>query len=477
MKHLINYRKNGRWWLACCLAGLLFTSCKKLIEIDAPRGVIVGTEIYNKKSTAAAVLTGIFSDMAEFGSVYAGDYSVALCAGFAGDELAPTFYDNEYYMWFYTNQLSGLNAPIYWTNLYALIFRANAAMEGLKASSLQEDLRDQLIGEALFVRAFAYFHLTGLYGAVPLVLSTDWQVSGVAERVPVATVYDQLITDLKEAKSLLKTDYLQADIGLVSDTRLRPNKATASALLSRIYLYARHWPEAEAEATGLIDDPRFALESIDRVFLGDSKEAIWQFDNVDAAYNAAPARLYQNNYYPMFMLSDALMDQFEPDDARKEKWIRTTPLLDPTITVPPHPYKYKTIEAGTGPTEYQIVFRLAEQFLIRAEARAEQEKRTGANSAAADLDAIRLRAGLQPATAATLPQLQEAILKERQLELFSEFGHRWFDLKRTGNVDAVMTTVAPTKKTSWKTEYQLWPIPQNDILRNPSLAGQQNPGY
>jgi len=121
------------------------------------------------------------------------------------------------------------------------------------------------------------------------------------------------------------------------------------------------------------------------------------------------------------------------------------------------------------------VFRLAEQYLIRAEAKAQQG--TDMIGAAADLNVIRNRAGLANTTASTHDDLLAAVAHERQIELFAEWGHRWFDLKRTGQVDAVMSAVTPQKNPSgtWKTYQQLYPVPQSEISKNPFL--KQNAGY
>jgi len=127
--------------------------------------------------------------------------------------------------------------------------------------------------------------------------------------------------------------------------------------------------------------------------------------------------------------------------------------------------------------EYDIVLRLAEQYLIRAEARAKQNNLTGTGSAIIDLNVIRNRAGLSDTTITVQENMLNAILLERRKELFTEWGHRWFDLKRTGKIDAVMQAYAPVKGTTWESYKSLYPIAQKQIDLNPGMAGQQNPGY
>ena len=116
-----------------------------------------------------------------------------------------------------------------------------------------------------------------------------------------------------------------------------------------------------------------------------------------------------------------------------------------------------------------MILRLAEQYLIRAEARAQQGNLTGAIG---DLNIIRERAGLPDlSTALTQDKVIAAVMQERRIELVSEWGQRWLDLKRTGQVDSVLSKIKPT----WKINGQLYPIPQSELTNDPNLV--QNPGY
>jgi hypothetical protein len=171
-------------------------------------------------------------------------------------------------------------------------------------------------------------------------------------------------------------------------------------------------------------------------------------------------------------LSPLLVNSFEPGDLRLSNWTGSA-----TITYSGSPvtyyyaYKYKTTSASAY-TETLTLLRLAEQYLIRAEARARQNNLTGA---AEDVNAVRARAGLPVTTAATQADLLAAIAMERYHELFTEQGHRFFDLKRTGAVDAVMATVAPQKGATWSGFMQYWPIPVGETQTNLNLT--QTPGY
>ena len=116
-----------------------------------------------------------------------------------------------------------------------------------------------------------------------------------------------------------------------------------------------------------------------------------------------------------------------------------------------------------------MVLRLAEQYLIRAEARAQQNNISGAQS---DVNVIRNRAGLANTTATTQGTLLSAIEHERQIELFAEWGHRWMDLKRTNRADAIL---GPLKSSNWQSSDVLFPIPLTQIQNDPNFT--QNSGY
>jgi hypothetical protein len=143
------------------------------------------------------------------------------------------------------------------------------------------------------------------------------------------------------------------------------------------------------------------------------------------------------------------------------------------------PFKYK-LNTGTPRVEYNMVLRLAEQYCIRAEARAMLDQLPEAVS---DLNMIRKKAGLQDLKdITTQSQALVAIEQERRIEFFAEWGHRWFDLKRwrartathpdEKRIQEVMRVYRPA---TWKPTAALWPIPKDELIRNPALI--QNDGY
>jgi len=335
----------------------------------------------------------------------------------------------------------------------------------------------QLLGEAKFMRAFFYSYAVQIYGAVPLALNTDYRANNKLSRAPVQQVYTQIITDLKDAQSMLTDDYFK---GVTPGTteRGRPNKATATALLARMYLYMKDWENAEAQATAVINNPIYLPEQdLNQTFTANSRESIWYMQTVNI-----------NNYSPYdaqeFILSAApgqslnsvaisplLINSFEPGDDRLDKWVGK--LTDDDGTTYYYPFKYQRKYSNIP--EVIVMFRLSEQYLIRAEARAQQGRITGANSAQEDVDIIRVKALLQGTVADEKETMLDAIAQERKIELFTEWGHRWFDLIRTGKVDEVMSIVTTLKGGVWNADHQLLPIPYDETKINPNI--KQNPGY
>ena len=373
---------------------------------------------------------------------------------------------------FSANALLSSNSFV--TNLnssaYNTIYNTNSIIENLQAShAIMERTSRQLRGEAMCLRALTYFHLTDLWGALPLELSTDYTVNAIAPRSPDTAIYRQVINDLLAADTLLDTVYATG-AGNPTD-RTRPNKWAARALLARVCLYQGQWAAAEDAATTVLQQGSYLLEpSLDSVFLAGSREAIWQLQPVSAIMNSAEGAFFVpangTTTKPLFAITPYLLDAFESGDQRRSHWVGSKTVNGVSYA---YPFKYK-VRTGIYPyVEYNMVLRLAEIYLIRAEARAQQNNFSGA---IADLNLIRSRAGL-PVLSSTLSSVQVvmAVMQERRIELMAEWGHRWSDLRRTGQA----ATVLIPEKTNWNPNAVLYPIPLTELQRNPTIV--QNPGY
>jgi len=448
------------------IPGMLLTtaSCKKFIEVDVPIDQVSSDKAFLNDATALSSVLGLYANgnmLATRGSVensFLG--AVTALGGAAADDIylsSATYLDE-----FKTNTITVGSGYVNntWNYAYAVIFAANSAIEGLNASAgVSAAVKQQLLGETYFMRAFTYFYLTNLYGDVPMVTSTVNSVNLTLPRAPQADIYQLIISDLKTAQANLADAYPSAQ-------RARVNKAAAAALLARVYLYTKDYANAEVQATTVIGNGSYKLESLDTAFLNTSNEVIWQRFTF-YGYSVFGFNFVPSGTSPNYVLYPSLAAGFEPGDARMDKWMKPLPIGSVTYY---YPNKYKLRDATAG-NEYNVLLRLAEQYLIRAEARAQQGKITGAGSAAEDLNMVRTRAGLPGTTAASQSAMLLAIENERAHELFAELGHRWFDLKRTNRATAVLGPQKPT----WKATAVLFPVPANQILYNKNLT--QNEGY
>lgn len=458
----------------------MFFSCEKQLEVDPPVTSINGERVFREDGNAIALVTGLYPQIE---SVLSGNLGLSVLAGLSADELtlSPGIVSTDPLFFFYGNNL--LNSTPYvsfnWTALYKLVYICNSSIKGLsESSSMTPAVKKQLEGEAYFMRALCYYYLVTLYGDVPLITTPDYSVNSKLTRNASSGVWTQIIEDLKKAKALLSPTYLDGTLLKPDTERIRPVSGAASALLARAYLYTKDWANAELEATTLVNNTSvYELQSLDAVFLKNSREAIWQLAPINLGWNTEDGRAFiipatgLDNSNNSVYLSNSLLDSFELGDGRRMKWIDSVIVAGDTYH---YPNKYKSATYNAPVTEYLMVFRLAEQYLIRAEARAQQNNLQGAMD---DLNVIRDRAALPHTTAATQSELLAAILKERRVEMFTEIGQRWLDLKRTGTIDAVMQLETPLKAQGapWHSFQQLYPIPLDELQSDPNLS--QNPGY
>jgi hypothetical protein len=469
-------RKRLKLYIYALTLVACFFSCKKEIQIGPPVRTITTSQVFADSADAVAAISGIYSSMINTGgSLGFGDGEITAYCGGSADELVQ-FGNNAD---FYTNSLNPLTAStnVFWQSAYPYIYQTNVCIANLQASTaISLATKNQLIGEAKFFRALFYFYLVNMYGDVPLLLTSNYQVNDIAARTPQLQVNQQIIADLIAAQGLLRPDY-----SISGGQRIRANQAAATALLAREYLYTRDWKDAEAQSTAIISNSTYSIvPNLNNVFLANSPEAIlqWQQNTNFGTYNAT-AEGYNFIAYPgdppFWFLNQPLLNAFESGDQRRVAWVDSSNFSGTTYYFA---YKYKVgpfqAVANAPATEYYMVLRLAEQYLIRAEARAE----LGEDGAVNDLNVIRNRAGLPNYAGATdKASILTAIYHERQIELFAEWGQRWLDLRRTGQINAVMSTVTPLKSggSAWQPNQALYPVPYSEISLDHNLT--QNPGY
>lgn len=478
--------------LTLCLSSLM--SCTKFVEVDPPVTTTTGETVFDEDGNAIAALTSIYTNMAIARIDVTQGWLTNICftTGLTGDELSLNSTEVDL-LQYAENSISPTDYT--WYYIYRMIFMANSAIEQLpKGKHLTPAVQTQLLGEAKFIRSFCYFYLVNLYGDVPFPISTDYQVNRALPRTPVSEIYTFIVDELKSAQTLLNENFVGKDVMSTTDERVRPNKWAATALLARTYLYMKSYSDAEREASKLIDgNALFQLDNINDVFIKNSRESIWQIQSIglqeNRESNTREGQLFKLsslagvNEYKVY-LSEKFVEGFDKNDLRRSQWIDS--VTDGPMTYF-FPYKYKLGLEDAPTEEYSTVLRLGEMYLIRAEARIKDGNISGGIT---DLNSLRLRATskdpIVPKLSLLATNLPEAaalvaLENERKFELFTEWGHRWFDLKRTpgftnssqSRADEVLGQIKP----GWQSTDQLFPLPQNDLDQNPNLRGHQNPGY
>lgn len=508
--HIHKSHINLYFFIGLLPAFLSLAGCSKLIEINRPSNTVGNDVVFKTDERATTALMTVYAQMINFnGSISLSNGALPVFAGLMSDEYMKNYanVDPGDFMidGFYKNNIIRTNTMpdvAFWQNGYQVIFSANAVIEGVAASTspaLTAGARNLLTGEAKLVRAFQHFYLADLYGAIPLVLTTDINQTRTLERTPVNDVYVQIEQDLKAAFQLLPADYSAA-----KNTRYRANKWVAAALLARLYLYEKKYQEAAEQASIVINSGGYKLVSPEQVFKIGSEESLWQleystrggfpppevtFFTPAMQYNKVPddyKMLFTDpvmfaefasggQMIPQCPMTPALIGAFETGDLRKAMWTDTVPVpVEPPYNGKGYRFSHKTenvnLDGSLDPSAYTVM-RLAEMYLIRAEARAQLG--TALGDATDDINKIRTRAGLPDIATGTREQLLAAVAQERRVEFFGEWGHRWFDLKRTGKATEVLSNIE--EKKPWSNDHLLLPLPQQEMINNPLL--KQNPGY
>lgn len=414
-----------------------------------------------------------------------------------------------------------------WIMRYKSIGIFNSAIEGIQGAPIDDGDKSKFISELKFLRAYCYFDLVRNYGGVPLVLKI-YPADTHLPRNTVNEVYDQLITDLKEAASVLpkKSQYPASD-------KFRVSKGAALALLAKIYLYKEDWANAEVTAKQVMDLGDYSLETS----FGDlwsytyknGQESIFEIQNASSSTPNLPScPLYLMNstgdggwgYYGV--TSDLENAYLSEGDSIRMVWTinrQGKPVAgDPNnLSFDGRGYPANQSKSGRFCRKWyvpksqrpsnglysrdDIILRFADVILIHAEACAMQNKNA---EALASLKLIRDRVGLTTDMSLTGWDLINAVRKERRLELAFE-GDRLYDLRRwkdQAGKHVIEDVLGPNGSfvkynTETSTDYYetnnklepqdkgihfnaaihlLWPIPNSEIVASGGVVSQ-NPGY
>lgn len=447
-----------KFYSTCFILILVFlTSCKDVLE-PTPNDIRIDEITLTRAADVPLVRIGLYSAFRSLTS------SIVIAGDFTADHIKHngTFAS---YQEFGTKQITSTNSDIqaFWGAMYRTVYVANFILEKLPAvTGVTDDSRKQLTAEARFLRGLANFYGVYTYGDIPLATTTDQATSRNLPRTAKATVLTAVLADYTAALANLPDD---SSLGVAY-----LSKRVVQAALARFYLYQKNWAQAEANATLVINSGKFTLvpDYSTIVNLNFTAESIFE---VGYTQNDDPATL--NNLFVSrreVIPSDQLVIAL--NSAESGTRVNTIKFDASKQNGNDNGWavqKYGTAIAGNANI---VVFRLAEMYLIRAEARAQQGNLSVTSGAVADLNVLRTRAKASAATVASQADVLLAVERERQYELAFE-GYRWYDLVRTGRAQAVMSSFSP----NWNSRYEVWPIPQSETLRNPALQGAQNPGY
>lgn len=339
----------------------------------------------------------------------------------------------------------------FWSSMYDGINVANNVIAVVpQMTDMSEAEKNHALGELYFIRALNHFNLVNLFGDVPLKLEPTVGTGALdVPRTPRADVISAVIDDLVAAEKGLQA----------GGSKVRASKYAASALLARVYLYTGQYDLARKKATEVIEDGNYSIIDYDAVFKDGSAETIFEIDFTDlsrnriAEYNFPKSLNGRREVAP----TTSILSAYETDDKRYDLTFKFEGSLA-------YPVKYPDLAIGE---ENVKVLRLAEMYLIRAEAEARLEGDIGAIQD--DINVIRERAGLDVTGANTHADLLMAVEQERKVEFAFE-GHRWFDLVRTGRAMAVLPKVTSVNQT-------LFPIPLDELITNGHPLMVQNDGY
>jgi starch-binding outer membrane protein, SusD/RagB family len=330
-KHPIHY------FTAIVVLLLAAQSCKKFVTI-APATEVDADVIFSGDEPANIALIGLYAKMVkEFGlmngypSLYGGQYA---------DELEPLL-PQPSDLPFFQNELNADERVVrgIWSTAYNQVNHANQTIEKIAQSEgMTGKGRQQLTAEAKFIRGIYYFYLVNLFGEVPLILTSRYQETQQAKRMPITQVYQQIEQDLQEAVAgLPETWPVYPNTGAVP---IRATKFAAMTLLARVHLYRGNWQQAIQQCDAVMEAGKFKL-AIDPndAFRMSSPEIILGLQPTSIEYNTAEGHyfVYQPAIMPdgpAYVLTDSLVKAFEPTDKRFIAWAKPAMVENKRVYAP-----------------------------------------------------------------------------------------------------------------------------------------------
>lgn len=482
----------------------LFSACEGLLE-EAPRDLIDPERFYQSETDGVAAIAGIYSHMLN-GNTWG--IQMDILFGVNHDLLAPTrvLGAGQQFMG-YRWDASTERFRVIWREMYQGINDANLTIDRIQLSDIDRAAKDDILGEATFLRAFLYYYMVAMFGDVPLFTEPNtgdnFAETGQAPRTPKEQIYQQIIADCELAE------------GLLPDKRTRElsraTKWAAKALKMKTYLWMQDWAGAKAAAEDIIQNSHHRLlPNFEDIFDPENEfndEIIYQFDFLSDQVSTNRAARFspraQDDGVPaadrpfvftlgfgFFTMYQSFAKTYAENDRRRPMSVYDQINDDIPLRYNYLPKQWRENEPrGNTGLNYKF-YRLADIYLNLAEA--ENEINGGSQAAHDAINMVRDRAGLDDLAGLSQSELREAIRLERAKELVGEGNHRKLDLLRWGTLgqalqdrlaaesndpDAVQNNIRTIELTANNFEAfkSIGPIPASEILLNPNLT--QNQGY
>ncbi len=437
----------------------LLNSCSDSF-LDLPSETSLSTATFYK--TEADFQQGVNAAYAPLRSVYNGTAGINISGAWAMGEMHA---DNTYFIHNpnyralvdgeaianFTVQAANTITTAKYVADYQVIARANQVLAPIDGVTFGTESKNNIKGQAFFLRALSYFDLVQYFGKVPLHLTPVTDRNGAAlPLAEVEAIYTQIIQDATQAASLLPAKSKQ-EAG-------RATSGAAKTLLANVYAVQKKWALAESTLKEIIDSGEYSLlsdyASVFSVSNKNNAESVFEVQFKESTEGYASRFIYDFLPQPitaaqvtsitgaasaqarteeaMNIPTPDLINAYETGDKRKGASIASIQLDGVT-----YPYIKKLLQPHA---QFNItgtnwpVYRYAEVLLLYAEALNENGK---TNQATTYINLVRNRAGLNNTTASTQAAIRTAILAERRVELAFE-NKRWLDLVRTGNAETTM---------------------------------------
>lgn len=467
------------------IIGLAFASCQGILDKD-PLGTLDAGSFFKTADDAVQAVNAAYQPLLfnnennnfywAFGEVTS-DEAIA-----GGDGSRAGIVELDFLT--HTPRTSEFND--FWRLQYKGINQCNTVLEKVPGIAMDETLKNRILGEAYFLRAFYYFQLTQVFGDVPMLLKITPPDELKTAKTAKSAIYEQIIVDCDKAAAWLPAQYTGANVG-------RATAGAAYALAAKTFIYQKNWNKAleyigKVKGLGvhaLVAD----YEDNFRKNTQNNSESVWEVQHANLELGVGNSlnqwwRSKKVQGYGFAEVTQEFVDAFEPGDPRRKFTVamnnedyfgyiyknsysstrfsvRKYLQVDTTVTQP-----------ADGDINYTAI-RYAEVLLWEAEALAELGQVAAAQ---VPLEAVRARARAQAADPSTaLPmvattdkaEMIAAVRHERQVELGFEM-HRFFDLVRWG--------IAKEKLPDFQVgKHEVFPLPQTELDLNPALV--QNAGY